>query len=37
ESASAPVAAEEETGPEDDPTPPNVPRIGGKPALKVVK
>ncbi|CAJ0881594.1 ClpXP protease specificity-enhancing factor [Ralstonia flatus] len=37
ESAPAPAPAEAETGPEDEPTPPNVPRIGGKPALKVVK
>ena len=36
ESAPAPVAAEVDGGPEDEP-PPNVPRIGGKPALKVVK
>ncbi len=36
ESAPAPVVAEVDGGPEDEP-PPNVPRIGGKPALKVVK
>lgn len=37
ESAPAPVVAEVEGGPDDEPTPPNVPRIGGKPSLKVVK
>ncbi|HBD37507.1 MAG TPA: ClpXP protease specificity-enhancing factor, partial [Cupriavidus sp.] len=34
----APVTAEEGVSPDDDPTPPPVPRIGGKkPSLKVVK
>ncbi|ELA00322.1 ClpXP protease specificity-enhancing factor [Cupriavidus sp. HMR-1] len=34
----APVTAEEGASPDDDPTPPPVPRIGGKkPSLKVVK
>jgi len=36
--AEAPAAAQETDTPEDDPTPPNVPRIGSrKPSLKVVK
>ena len=36
ESPPASAPAEAESGPDDEP-PPNVPRIGGKPALKVVK
>jgi stringent starvation protein B len=37
ESAPVPVAVETDGGADDEPTPPNVPRIGGKPSLKVVK
>ncbi|CBJ36680.1 ClpXP protease specificity-enhancing factor [Ralstonia solanacearum species complex bacterium KE056] len=37
EAVPEPATAETQGGSDDEPTPPSVPRIGGKPSLKVVK